>query len=127
MTLRRLSLLCLLAMPAALALDAGPAAAQISPFGRGPNVQRLTNADRQMLWQTATDLNEAPSARPGDSRSWHNPQSGNSGEVTLDRVFRSDGMPCHALRYAITRRASAPQTYNLTWCRTDAGEWKIAQ
>src|SRR5712672_396732 len=58
---------------------------------------------------------------------WSDAASGNSGKVTLTRVFESNGMMCHALRYAISfSEHPVPQEYNFNWCCTCAGQWKIA-
>jgi len=103
-----------------------PALAQISPFSRGPNAQRLSEADRQMLWETTGALNADASAKAGSSRSWTNPASGNAGSVSIARVFESNGMPCHQLHYAITMaNLPVPQLYDLSWCRVAGGAWKI--
>ena len=68
-----------------------------------------------------------PDAAAGETRAWSNATSGNSGKVTLTRVFDSNGTTCHALRYAISfSERPAPQDYNFNWCRTSGGQWKIA-
>ena len=108
------------------ALAAAPAGAQMDTFGLNLAEPKLTQSDFQMLWDSASNLNEAPSPQPGDSRSWKNPQSGNFGQVALERVFQSDNMPCHALRYTFTIAADPqPRVYDINWCRTSDGAWKI--
>jgi surface antigen len=115
-----------MALAAGQVLIAGPAGAQVGTFGWSPNEPRLTQDDKSMLWQSADALNEAPSPQSGESRTWSNPRSGNSGQVTLVRVFRSNDMPCHALHYSIMIGAGpTPRIYDLSWCRTPEGQWKI--
>jgi surface antigen len=114
------------AVTAGQMLWAASAVAQSGTFGWSPNEPRLTQEDRRMLWDSGGTLNERASAQSGTAQSWSNPRSGNSGQVTLERVFRSNGMPCHALRYSIAIRSDpAPQIYDLNWCRTPDGQWKL--
>lgn len=111
----------------AFALGAAGAQAQVSPFRAGPNAPRLAASDMDMVWRSAEALNTDPAARPGAARQWHNPKTRDSGTVTLQRIFEQNGLPCHDLRYAITvRTEAAPRRYDVTWCRTRAGAWKIA-
>lgn len=111
----------------ALALVAGGAVAQISPFRAGPGAPRLARSDMDMLWKSAAALNHDPAARPGSVQTWHNPQTGDSGSVTLFRAVKWQDLPCHDLRYVINvRTESTPRRYDVTWCRTEEGEWKIA-
>jgi hypothetical protein len=101
--------------------------AQVSPFGWDPNTALLTDEDWHLLWEEIVSLNRAPDAAAGETRAWSDAASGNSGKVTLTRVFESNGMMCHALNYAITfSERAVPQEYNFNWCRTSAGQWKIA-
>ena len=103
------------------------ALAQAGAFGWSPDVARLTDQDNKLLWQNTDALNQSASAAAGDTRSWSNTASGNTGKVTLARVFESNGMPCHALQYAISFTGQpVPQDYAFTWCRTADGQWKIA-
>ncbi len=120
------------AAAAAIALSillalATPARAQFNPFYGARTAPRLTNDDFRMLDDSATKLNADPQAHTGELETWSNPASGASGSVTIERIFRSRAMTCHALRYIISARArSEPRTYNVTWCQIPAGDWKIA-
>ena len=110
-----------------VASEPGPVWAQAGAFGWSPDTARLTDRDNQLLWQATDALNQAASAAAGDTRSWTNAVSGNSGKVTLARLFESNGMPCHALQYAISFAGQpVPQDYAFTWCRIADGQWKIA-
>ena len=100
--------------------------AQINPFRSNSQSNGLTKADVGMLSTTTGLVNKKEPVKVGDTEDWSNPASGNSGRVTVTRLFHSNGMECHGLRYDFTFRASnAPRTYNVDWCRTKTGEWKI--
>jgi hypothetical protein len=110
-----------------LLLVVGPCVAQVSPFGWDPNTALLTDEDWRLVWEGTVSLNRVPDAAAGEARAWSDATSRNSGKVTLTRVFESNGMMCHALRYAITfSERPESQEYNFNWCRTSAGQWKIA-
>ena len=101
--------------------------AQVDPFGWDPNTALLSDEDWRLLWEGTASLNRTSDAAAGETRAWSNATSGNSGKVTLTRVFDSNGTTCHALRYAISfSERPAPQDYNFNWCRTSGGQWKIA-
>ena len=126
--MRRARQACLTVVALGMAFGVGRAGAQVSTFGWSPNAARLTADDWSMLWDSVGALNKSVDPHPGESHSWTNSQSGNSGTVTLERIFRSNDMPCHALRYSIViATEQTPRTYDLTWCQTEAGEWKMAQ
>jgi surface antigen len=115
----------------ATALGAAPAAnhalAQSGAFGWSPDTARLTDEDNRLLWENTVALNNAPTRAAGESRSWTNPTSGNSGKVTIARLYDASGMPCHALHYAISFASQpVPQDYEFNWCRVASGQWKIA-
>nr|WP_294557165.1 RT0821/Lpp0805 family surface protein [uncultured Rhodopila sp.] len=100
--------------------------AQINPFRSSSRATGLTNADVGMLFTTAGLVNKNEPVKVGDTQDWSNPTSGNSGKVTVTRLFHYSGMECHSLRYDLTFKASnAPRTYNVDWCKTKTGEWKI--
>jgi hypothetical protein len=106
---------------------ATPARAQFNPFHGARNPPPLTNDDFRMLDDSAAKLNMDPQAHTGQIETWNNLASGASGSITIERIFRSQAMTCHALRYVISARARpGTKTYNVTWCRIPAGDWKIA-
>jgi len=112
---------------AVLALTQPAAWAQIGAFGWSPDEPRLTNDDRQMLWDSMTSLNRVPSPPVGETKSWSNPASGRSGKVWVAGISQDNGMPCHLLHYTINfPDQPVPQNYEFTWCRTSDGQWKIA-
>jgi surface antigen len=100
--------------------------AQINPFRSNNQTNGLTKADVGMLSTTTGLVNKKEPVKVGDTEDWSNPASGNSGKVTVTRLFRSSGMECHSLRYDFSYKASnTPRTYNADWCKTKTGEWKI--
>ena len=109
---------------AALALLPAAAPAQVIPF-RGTFGQGLSPQDNQMMFDSAARLNAAEPGKVGQSDSWSNPQTKSSGTSTIVRVFRSGGMPCHLVRHHIAAGRPPARNYQLTWCRTASGEWKI--
>jgi surface antigen len=124
--MHRTTPICFVAIVTGTILGAIHADAQLNPFGWAPNGARLTSDDWRMVWQSTDALNGASPANSGEAREWNNPQSGNSGTVTLERVFRSNDMPCHALLYSVMMAAQdIPQTYHTTWCQTETGAWKM--
>ena len=107
-------------------LSAGPAFAQLSPFGSQRRAAGLTQADSESLFAAAEQLNGKAGLAEGDAQDWTNPKSGNSGNVTATKLFTSGGLSCHALRYDITFKGKpTPRTYKFNWCKTQAGDWKI--
>ncbi len=117
-----------LAVLAALGLSPAHGFAQgVGAFGWSPDTARLTDEDNRLLWENTVAINNLANPVAGATRSWTNPTSGNSGKVTIARLFESTGMPCHALHYAISFvDQPVPQDYEFNWCRTSKGQWKIA-
>lgn len=119
------SKLFLLCLPALLST---PAAlhAQINPFWSNRAGGHLTAEDLNRLGSSIDRLNSARPPRVGETASWSNPNTRSSGTSTLQRVFDSGGMPCHLLRHHISAAGRMPgRNFDLTWCRTRNGEWKL--
>lgn len=117
-------------LPFALALGASvpnhTAHAQINPFGSQLNRNGLSDDDFALLSQSGAKLNALPSVAVGQSESWNNPKTTSSGTTTVTRIWQFEAMPCHDLRYAFLASGQPPQrVYDLTWCRTPDGAWKI--
>ena len=111
----------------ALLLIGGSAAdAQINPFRSSRQANGLSKEDVAMVTDATGRLNQKDPIHVGDSEDWSNPASGNSGKVTVTRLFTSLGMACHAVRYDLSYKAPrSPRSYNANWCRTKTGEWKL--
>lgn len=115
----------LAAIAVTLASGALPAAAQINPFRSSRQAPSLSEEDNTMLFDSIDRLNRTSPLHVGQSASWSNPQTGSSGKDTVERIFHSDGMPCHELRHHVVVQRHEPGTsYLMTWCRTPQGEWK---
>jgi surface antigen len=106
-------------------------AAPTSGFGQYGTTFRtspkLTSADIEMI-QTLVrqDLTGKPN---GTTLSWSNPQSENSGTVTLIDTFISRGRDCRRVRYEVkpgpNQASYAEQSsYVLTNCRLSDGTWQ---
>ena len=65
-------------------------------------------------------------AKPGNSQTWQNPETGASGTITLDRMFTgSNGRPCGVVRVeSRTRQVSGVTT--MTLCQRPDGQWQLA-
>src|SRR5579883_2955144 len=64
----------------------------------------------------------------GTTLSWHNPESENSGTVTLIDNFASRGRDCRRVRYLVNpgpKQAARSAAYVLTSCRLPDGTWQI--
>jgi surface antigen len=93
---------------------------------------------RTTIKLTASDLTiirkivrEDLTGRPnGTTLPWSNPESQNSGTVTLLDRFDSQGRDCRRVRYLVKpgpKQPSAviPATYVLTTCRLPDGTWRL--
>ncbi len=108
------------------ALACGTAArAQVSPFA-GDTSKGLTEGDLELLLRATHTINHGTLLRPGQSRSWTNPDSGAHGEVEFVRTTQDEGMACHQLHNTIyVADRTDPGAYDLNWCLTPSGAWKI--
>lgn len=91
---------------------------------RLPEDLNLNRQDLDIMRETArTALNDEPD---GSTLEWENPQTGNSGTVTVVRSFEYQGLPCRRIRHAIKTKGVA-DVHGAEWtqCQKD-GAWKIA-
>jgi surface antigen len=102
----------LLAALAVLVLLPVAAPAQVIPF-QGNFGQGLSPQDYQMMFSVAR-LNAAEPSKVEQSDSWTNQQTKSSGTSTIQRVFRSGGMPCHVVRHHIVAGRPPARNYQLT-------------
>lgn len=97
-------------------------------MGKGfQNSATLTDSDIAMVRKLVRE--DLVSKPYGTTLSWNNPQSQNSGKVTLLDRFSSKGRGCVRVRYFIDpgpkQPASAqPTTYVITSCKLPDGTWK---
>jgi surface antigen len=101
-----------------------PAQAQLLGPGLRTNIA-LTKQDLAMIRHTADE--EVHGRAVGTRATWSNPQSGNSGEITLVAKFTQNGQRCETLDYRLTtsRRATAPEHYVLRSCLQPDGQWRL--
>jgi surface antigen len=89
---------------------------------------KLTSTDIAMIRKLVRqELTGKPN---GTTLSWRNPESENSGTVTLIDSFPSRGRDCRRVRYVVNpgpKQASFARsaTYVLTNCRLPDGTWQI--
>lgn len=100
-----------------------------SPYAQGRSRLNtgLNSADLQAMGAVAARLYQQDNVANGTTDHWANPKSGNRGSVTVVRSFTNAANPCREVRYVIqlhNRRGA--RSYNLNWCRTAAGVWKIS-
>jgi len=82
----------------------------------------LDQRDRELAYQNAQRTFE--SARTGQTSTWRNPDSGNSGTITPTRTYQSDGQYCREYQQQITVGGQVRDSYG-TACRQPDGSWKI--
>lgn len=115
------------AVSALLSFSTPQATAQINPFRSSRNAA-ISEEDNRLMFDSIDRLNRTKPLHVGQSDSWSNPKTGTSGTSTVQRIYRSHGMPCHLLRHRIVVQNRQPgRTYNINWCQTASGEWKSAE
>ena len=98
-------------------------------FGRSSRTTvQLTNSDIAIIRKIVReDLTGKPN---GTTIAWSNPDSTNSGTVTLLDRFRAQGRDCRRVRYEVKpgpKQAASlrPSSYVLTSCQLADGTWKL--
>lgn len=115
------------ALPVALFASTVPSAEAQMAFGRQweTNVS-LTQADMNMIKAT---LDQKIHGQPaGVSATWTNPTTGNSGTITLLRVFGRQGQRCEQIDYQMgsSSQGRSSDRYDLVSCLQPDGAWKLA-
>jgi len=118
----------LAALPVAVAILLLAFTGAHAQFGQGFRTSAtLTKSDIKLIRKIVRkDLVGKPK---GTSLPWKNPDSGNSGKVTLLDSFPSEGRACSRVRYFIDPgpnqpAAAQPTTYVITSCKYADGSWK---
>jgi 17 kDa outer membrane surface antigen len=89
---------------------------------------KLTSSDLVIIRKI---VREDFTAKPnGTTLPWSNPESQNSGTVTLLNRFNSEGRDCRRVRYLVNPGPQQPPsvisaTYVLTSCRLADGSWRL--
>lgn len=120
------SRLCAAALLGSVLISASSAQAQTGPIAAGDAYKGLTEGDLQLLFRATHTINHASLLRPGQVRSWSNPDSGAHGEVAFVRATQVEGIACHELRSTIfLPDAREPGIHDRNWCLTPIGDWRI--
>jgi len=83
----------------------------------------MTNVDKIYSERTTKDTLEY--GKPGETSSWSNPDSGNSGSVKIDKVYANDkGEDCRQFETTVNVEGE-DRTATGTACRTSDGEWQV--
>jgi surface antigen len=101
-----------------------PAEAQYLGLGIETNIE-LTKQDIAMIHRT---VDEQVHGKPvGTTAKWSNPESGNSGKITLAKKFTRNGQQCETVAYTLaTKRLPVrPEHYVLNSCLQPDGQWRI--
>jgi surface antigen len=100
-----------------------PAQAQYL-LGLETNIE-LTKQDLVIIRHT---VREQVHGKPvGTTAKWNNPESQNSGKITLLNKFMRNGQQCETLDYRLTtmRRPAGPEHYTLSSCLQPDGHWRL--
>jgi len=114
--------------PLAVALLLSPAPGWSQAAKAFRTAPKLTRTDIAMVRKLVReDLTGKPK---GTTLSWSNPDSTNSGTVTLLDNFTSQGRDCRRVQYTVKPGAKQPATvrpatYVLINCRLADGSWRI--
>ncbi len=100
------------------------ALSQENPFKRMG--AELSKEDIELLKRAAAKLYEPDSVQVGTTEAWANSDSGNSGIVTMIKIFEKQGMPCRQLQHEVrVSGKSDPSGVGFTRCKTTEGDWKL--
>ncbi len=98
--------------------------AQINPFRNysGPVLSKQDLAEGR---QAAARLLDAPSPQVGTSEAWTNAASGNSGKLTIERIYQRNGNDCRAVRSLVHYKNGRERSLLLQACHV-GGRWRLA-
>ena len=106
------------------AVTAAPSAqAQINPF-RNYSGPVLAKADITAGREAAARLLAQPAPQVGAAETWKGPSSGNSGTLTIERIYVQHGRDCRAVRSTVVYRQGTQRSFQLHTCQID-GQWKL--
>lgn len=113
-------------LPIALSLAAMPAHA-LTPLGWSwETYVTLTSGDIDAIKTTlATQVH---GRQPGTVATWQNPQSGNSGSITLLNISSRERRRCELIEYRLVPPNRTPSDrFVLTSCVQPDGTWKLSE
>lgn len=83
----------------------------------------MTQTDKIYSERTTQDTLEY--GKPGETATWSNPDSGNSGAVTIEKTYANDkGENCRQFETTVNVEGEE-RTATGTACRTSDGEWQV--
>jgi surface antigen len=86
----------------------------------------LTADDWRVLQDSAQILLNQVPAVPGQSQDWQGP-SGVHGTLIIKRVFAKSDMPCRVVdTHFVNKAGNHSRNYEITVCRIQSGDWKLA-
>jgi surface antigen len=109
---------------AIVALSVAPAAAQINPF-RNYSGPVLSKADIAAGREAAARLLAEADPKVGTSESWSGPTSGNTGTLTIERIYQQRGNDCRAVRSSVAYKSGTHRSFLLHACNV-SGRWRLA-
>ena len=87
--------------------------------------KQLTEKDVELMVEAANTVIQ--SDQVDREQRWNNPESGNSGSITILRFYELEGLDCVEARIAIAnRRNKQIQDKVNEFCRTGEGQWTLA-
>ncbi len=112
-------------LPIALSFVLHSAQAQLLGLAWETNVT-LTRADLDMIKTSLAQ--RIHNQRLGATASWSNPESGNSGSVTLLKILARQGRRCEQIEYRMSppEKARPSDRFVLTSCLQPDGSWKLS-
>jgi surface antigen len=103
-----------------LASHPAPAGGLVNPFDR--SAVKLDEADWDLLKESVRTVLEKQEI--GATADWASATSGKAGRATLLKTFTRDGMVCGLVEHEFTKGDG--QSYQLPFCKTADGRWKVA-
>lgn len=99
------------------------AAAQMNPFGQSGFT--IDDGDLQAMSSVSGPLYADPPPAAGTKVDWDNPQSGNSGTITLIEAFEHQGLPCRKIHYTFKiKNVATDFSFVQDRCQVESGQWK---
>ncbi|MBL4614876.1 MAG: glycine zipper 2TM domain-containing protein [Magnetovibrio sp.] len=85
--------------------------------------KEMTSTDKHFSKRTTEDTLEY--GKPGQTVSWSNPDSGNSGSITPDQVYANDkGENCRQFETTVSVEGE-DRTATGTACKSSDGQWQV--
>jgi len=100
------------------------AATVLGAVAGGVVAEYMTRDDKMLAGKTTNDTLETE--RTGTTSTWRNPDTGNSGSVTVTDTFQqADGTPCRTFTQTVNAGGRSDSGVG-TACREPDGTWRVA-